>query len=189
MPLNIRSPFYGKPIGQVVPKAEQPAFKFFDRIGVMTENVVRSARPIAPTGAQSDAGLVLSVVMVQTIIRKHAAACPESRTPVAVISGTVTQFIRWKSVRTGEAFCVSATRNRTLNRLQPEEMNDASFTLWNVSQKAQSSGAPAAPLEAAGCGKEKAGMGYDTYPAFEPERNCSRPRSRAARRITEGEPK
>src|SRR5947207_7120433 len=62
-------------------------------------------------------------------------------------------------------------------------------TPWNVSRKAESSGAPRAPLEAAGCGKEEEGMGYDTYPAFEPERNCSPPRSRAARRITEGEPK
>src|SRR5947207_15344918 len=62
-------------------------------------------------------------------------------------------------------------------------------TPWNVSRKTESSGARTAPLEAARCGKEKEGVGYDTYPAFEPERNCSPPRSRADRRITEGEPK
>jgi len=40
------------------------------------------------------------------------------------------------------------------------------ITPWNVSPKAALSGAPAAPLEAAGCGKGKEGMGYDTYPAL-----------------------
>jgi len=43
-------------------------------------------------------------------------------------------------------------------------MNDASFTLWNVSRKTGSSGALTAPLEAARCGKEKAGMGMTLTP-------------------------
>ena len=39
-----------------------------------------------------------------------------------------------------------------------------SFTLWNVSRKAQSSGAPRAPLEAVGCGKEKKDWGMTLTP-------------------------
>src|SRR2546430_822133 len=168
MPLNIRSPFYGNPAGQVVPQAEQAALALFDRLDLMTANVARSARRLAPTGAHNDGGFVLSVFMVQTIGRKRATLCPGSRTNCRRnLRHSNEGSYGWKSARTSEAFCVSATRNRTLNRLQPEAMNAASFTMWNVSRKAALSGAPAAPLEAAGCGKGKEGMGYDTYPSGE----------------------
>src|SRR2546430_4822493 len=75
MPLTIRSPFYGNPAGQVVPQAEQAALALFDRLDLMTANVARSARRLAPTGAHNDGGFVLSVFMVQTIGRKRATLC------------------------------------------------------------------------------------------------------------------
>src|SRR5437016_1459090 len=193
MPLNIRSPFYGNPAGQVVPQAEQAALVLFDRLDLMTANVARSARRFAPTGAHNDAGFVLSVFMVQTIGRKRAAECPESWTSCRRSFRYSNEgSYGWKSARTGEVFYVSHTRNRTLNRLQPEAMNAASFTMWNVSRKSALSGAPAAPLEAAECGKGKEGMGYDTYPSGEGvarrkpgcsgQRNGRDPGTRARRR-------
>jgi len=66
-------------------------------------------------------------------------------------------------------------------------MNDALFTLRNVSHKPATNRAPQTPLEHAGCGKKKAVMGYDTYPAFKPEEAARRRARRLLDQKSSGE--